>query len=111
MTLPVREFEALGFRSLKAITCPVSQLDVLIGANGVGKTNLYRALELLRSAAANTLARDLADDGGLQSALWAGPRGKSAPARIRLSVGLADERRRLAARRSIATRSRSAFHR
>ncbi len=45
MSLPVREFRARGYRSLKAIAYPVSDLDVFIGANGAGKTNLYRALE------------------------------------------------------------------
>ena len=88
MTLAVREFEAKSFRSLKAITYPMSDLDVFVGANGVGKTNLYRALELLRSAAANTLAHDLSQEGGLESAMWAGPRGRTEPARIRLAVGL-----------------------
>jgi hypothetical protein len=41
MSLPVREFRAREFRSLKAITYPVSNLDVFVGGNGVGKTNLY----------------------------------------------------------------------
>jgi predicted ATPase len=91
MTLSVREFEAKSFRSLRAIHYPVSNLDVFVGANGVGKTNLYRALELLRSAAANTLARDLSREGGLVSAMWAGPRGRSDTARIRLAVGLSAE--------------------
>ena len=91
MTLSVREFEAKSFRSLKAIRYPMSDLDVFVGANGVGKTNLYRALELLRSAAANTLAYDLSGEGGLASAMWAGPRGRSDPARVRLAVGLSAE--------------------
>jgi predicted ATPase len=90
MILPVRQFQAHGYRSLKSIAYPMSGLDVFVGANGVGKTNLYRTLELLRSAAANTLASDLANEGGLESALWAGPRRKSEPARIRLAVGFAD---------------------
>ena len=91
MTLAVRAFEAKSFRSLKAIHYPVSNLDVFVGANGVGKTNLYRTLELLRSAAANTLAHDLSQEGGLASAMWAGPRGRSEAARIRLAVGLSAE--------------------
>ena len=94
MNLPVREFQARGFRSLKSIAYPMSGLDVFVGVNGVGKTNLYRALGLLRSAAANTLATDLADEGGLESALWAGPRRRSEAARIRLAVGLADPAQR-----------------
>src|ERR1700752_225140 len=63
MPLPVRDFSAAGYRSLRAIAYPVSRLDVFVGANGVGKSNLYRALELLQGAAANTLGHDLAREG------------------------------------------------
>jgi predicted ATPase len=87
MDLPVREFSASGYRSLKQIAYPVSRLDVFVGANGVGKSNLYRALELLRGAAANTLGHDLARE-GLDLAMWAGARTHHQPA-VRLAVGLA----------------------
>jgi predicted ATPase len=90
MILPGCEFEAHGFRSFKSIAYPMSAFDVFVGANGVGKTNLYRTLELLRSAAANTLARDLVEEGGLDSALWAGVRRQSEPRRLRLAIGLAN---------------------
>lgn len=90
MPLSVREFQAQGYRSLRAIAYPMSQLDVFVGANGVGKTNLYSALELLQAAAANTLAVDLMRQGGLQSALWAGARRRSEPARLRLAVGFGE---------------------
>lgn len=90
MTLVVREFRARGYRSLQSIAYPMSGLDVFVGANGVGKTNLYRALELLQSAAANTLALELAKEGGLLSALWAGRRRRGEQAELRLEVGLAD---------------------
>ena len=73
MNLPVRDFSASGYRSLQRIAYPMSQLDVFVGANGVGKSNLYRGLELLRGAAANTLGLDLARE-GLDLAMWAGPR-------------------------------------
>jgi predicted ATPase len=92
MDLAVRDFSAAGYRSLQRITYPVSQLDVFVGANGVGKSNLYRALELLRSAAANTLGRDLAQE-GMDRAVWAGPHKRNAPTRIKLSVGLAPSER------------------
>jgi len=88
MVLPVREFSARGYRSLQRIHYPMSRLDVFVGANGVGKSNLYRALELLRAAAANSLGADLARE-RLKLALWAGPRGQG-PARIRLSAGFSE---------------------
>ncbi len=90
MALSVRRFEAQAFRSLRAIAYPVSNLDVFAGPNGAGKTNLYRALELLQSAARNTLAFDLAQQGGLASAMWAGARRHKEPARVRLAVELVD---------------------
>lgn len=90
--LRLRAFSATGYRSLRAIHCPVSDLEVFVGGNGVGKTNLYRALELVRAAAANTLGYDLANE-GMEQALWAGPRTRGKPVRIILSVDLADDER------------------
>jgi predicted ATPase len=86
MYLPAREFSASGYRSLQRVAYPVSRLDVFVGANGVGKSNLYRALELLQGAAANTLGRDLAQE-SLDLALWAGRRTRG-PRTIRLAIGL-----------------------
>ncbi|NGM49073.1 AAA family ATPase [Caulobacter sp. 602-2] len=86
MSLTARDFKAEGYRSLMRVAYPFSDLDVFVGANGVGKSNLYGALELLRSAAANTLAGDLVRQGGLQSALWAGQR-RGQP-ELTLAVGL-----------------------
>src|ERR671918_2108962 len=72
-----------GYRSLRAIRFPVGRLTVFVGANGVGKTNLYRALQLLQASAAGTLSRELASEGGMESALWAGKRAGNKPARIK----------------------------
>jgi predicted ATPase len=83
----VREFHAANYRSLRSIRFPTARLSVFVGANGVGKTNLYRVLQLLQAAAAGTLAREIAAEGGMQSALWAGKRRAGQPARIALSVG------------------------
>jgi predicted ATPase len=91
MVLPVREFSAAGYRSLQRIHYPMSRLDVFVGANGVGKSNLYRGLELLRAAAGNTLGEDLARE-GLDLAMWAGPR-SSKPRRIRLAASFSQENR------------------
>src|SRR5262245_19868956 len=84
--MKIREVNIAGYRSLRAIRFPVGQLTVFVGANGVGKTNLYRALQLLQASAAGTLARELASEGGMESALWAGKRKVNKPARIKLSV-------------------------
>jgi predicted ATPase len=82
----IRDIAVAGYRSLRAIRFPVGRLTVLVGANGVGKTNLYRSLQLLQAAAAGTLARELASEGGMESVLWAGRRPGNKPVRIRLEV-------------------------
>jgi predicted ATPase len=87
--MEIREVGVAGYRSLRALRFPVGQLTVFVGPNGVGKTNLYRALQLIQAAAAGTLARELASEGGMESALWAGKRRSGKPARIALSVELA----------------------
>ena len=46
---------------------------MVTGANGVGKSSLYRALRLLADAARNGAVAALAREGGLPSTLWAGP--------------------------------------
>lgn len=89
--MQVREVFIAGYRSIQSIRFPVDPVTVFVGANGVGKTNLYRSLQLLQGAAAGTLARDLASEGGMESALWAGKRKVSTPARIKLSVGLGND--------------------
>jgi len=83
----VREIHAINYRSLRSIRFPTGRLTVFVGANGVGKTNLYRALQLLQASAAGTLARELASEGGMESAFWAGKRRAGEAARIKLSVG------------------------
>ena len=62
-----------GYRSLRHLVLPLGQLNLVTGANGTGKSSLYRALRLLGDAALNTVVASLAREGGLQSTLWAGP--------------------------------------
>ncbi|MFD2182276.1 AAA family ATPase [Rhodoplanes azumiensis] len=89
--MQIREVAIAGYRSLRGIRFPVAPLTVLVGANGVGKSNLYRALQLLQATAAGTLARELSAEGGMQSALWAGRRAAGAAVRIKLVVEMADD--------------------
>ena len=67
-----------NYRSLKNATIELGQLTVVTGPNGSGKSNLYRALELVQAAAVGRFSAALLEEGGMPSALWAGPRGKGA---------------------------------
>ena len=87
--LTLKQVSTKGYRSLRAIHYPVGQLEVFVGANGVGKTNLYRGLELLQAAADNRLGLVLARE-ELDSAFWAGP-SKKGPRRIELAATLGQQ--------------------
>ena len=62
-----------GYRSLRDIRVSLGALNVVTGANGSGKSSLYRALKLLADIAQGRIIQSLAAEGGLQSTLWAGP--------------------------------------
>ena len=62
-----------GYRSLRDLVVSLGSLTVVTGANGSGKTSLYRSLRLLSEAAQGRLVATLAAEGGLSSTLWAGP--------------------------------------
>jgi predicted ATPase len=62
-----------GYRSLRDIRVQLGALNVVTGANGSGKSSLYRALKLLADIAQGRIIQSLAIEGGLKSTLWAGP--------------------------------------
>ena len=62
-----------GYRSLREVILPLADLTVVTGANGVGKSSLYRGLRLLADCGRGRVIGSLASEGGLQSVLWAGP--------------------------------------
>lgn len=62
-----------GYRSLRELVLPLSQLTVITGANGSGKSSVYRSLRLLADVAQNAVISSLAREGGLPSTFWAGP--------------------------------------
>lgn len=62
-----------GYRSLRDVRVALGPLNVVTGANGSGKSSLYRALRLLSDVAQGRAIASLAVEGGLTSTLWAGP--------------------------------------
>lgn len=84
-----------NYRSLRDLVLPLARLTLVTGANGSGKSSLYRALRLLADAARNGVVTALAHEGGLPSTLWAGPE----------TVGRAVRERREPVPPSVRTRS------
>jgi predicted ATPase len=69
----IRIVAVQGYRSLRELVLPLGQLSVITGANGSGKSSVYRSLRLLADVAQNAVVASLAREGGLPSTFWAGP--------------------------------------
>ncbi|WP_454852344.1 AAA family ATPase [Rhizobium binxianense] len=89
----LRSMLAENYRSLRSIRMDLADVNLFIGENGVGKSNLYRALQLVQAAVQGNLAREIAAEGGMASALWSGRRRAGEAFRIRLEAELLDEER------------------
>ena len=89
-TLAVR-----NYRTLRDLVVPLGRLNLVTGANGTGKSNLYRALRLLAEIAQGGVIASLAREGGMSSVLWAGPE----------SISRAMRRREVPVQGTVRTRS------
>ncbi|MGO6674832.1 AAA family ATPase [Rhizobium leguminosarum] len=89
----LRSMFAQNYRSLRSIRMDLAGVNVFIGENGVGKSNLYRSLQLVQAAVRGTFAHEVAAEGGMASALWTGPRRDEKNFRIKLEVEVLDEER------------------
>jgi predicted ATPase len=66
------ELRVKGFRSLANVTWTPGDLNVVIGANGSGKSNLLKALEFLSSCATGQLPALIGRKGGPTAIRWDG---------------------------------------
>ncbi|WP_186129854.1 AAA family ATPase [Burkholderia gladioli] len=73
----IRTLAISNYRSIRDLVMPLTRLNLITGANGSGKSNLYKALRLLASTAQNGIIAPLAREGGLQSVVWAGVEDRS----------------------------------
>ena len=69
----IRKLAIANYRSIRDLVLSLNQLNVVTGANGSGKSNLYRALRLVSDTAHGSAVTVIAREGGLSSLLWAGP--------------------------------------
>lgn len=88
--MAVDRLRVFGYRSIKNIDLKLHDLNVIVGANGTGKSNLYRCLHLIWSAANGTLAAAIAREGGMPSAMWAGSRSNIDSSRVRFQIEIDD---------------------
>ena len=70
--MKITRLDIKGFRSLKDVTWQPGDLNLLIGANGAGKSNLLRFLELLSVSARGSLGKYIQSLGGFNAIAWDG---------------------------------------
>ena len=70
--MKIIKLEVEGFRSLKSQTWCPGDLNILIGPNASGKSNLLRVLETLSTAAQGGLGRHIQQEGGMEPIVWDG---------------------------------------
>ncbi len=74
-----------GFKSLRQVEWRPSDLNVLIGPNASGKSNLMRSLELISAAASGTLAEFVRNGGGMGAIRWDNHQSSSISFRLKTS--------------------------
>ena len=70
--MPLTLLHVSGYRSVRDLRLPLHQVNVITGANGAGKSNLYQSLMLVARAAEGQFARAIGEEGGIPSVLWGG---------------------------------------
>jgi predicted ATPase len=70
----IHSIQIQGYRSLKDVTWNPGKLNLLIGPNASGKSNLLQALALLQDSAAEQhgLSAEIIREGGMGAVLWDG---------------------------------------
>jgi len=70
--MKIEQLDVKGFKSLKDVSWRPGDLNVVIGQNGTGKSNLLRMLELISASAQGRLSKYIQAAGGMEPILWDG---------------------------------------
>lgn len=70
--MKILTLEVEGYRSLKSLHWRPGDLNLMIGPNASGKSNLLRLLELLTAASQGSLGRLVQKEGGMEPMVWDG---------------------------------------
>ena len=74
--MAIQELEIHGFRSLRSAVWKPGPLNLVLGSNGSGKSNLLRLLELIADAARGKLQDAIPRFGGMVPLLWDNQEGR-----------------------------------
>ena len=70
--MKIEQLDIEGFRSLKKVSWVPGDLNVVIGPNGTGKSNLLRFLQLIAISAQGRLGKHIQSLGGMDPIVWDG---------------------------------------
>lgn len=70
--MKIKQLDVKGFKSLKDVSWRPGDLNVVIGQNGTGKSNLLRMLEMISASAQCRLSKYIQAAGGMGAILWDG---------------------------------------
>lgn len=62
----IREISVKNYKSIVALNMPLARFNLLIGANGCGKSNILESIALAAAASANKLEREYFDNRGIR---------------------------------------------
>jgi predicted ATPase len=68
--MAIQELQVENFRSLKDVKWQPGRLNLLVGRNGSGKSNLLRCLDLIHRCTKAKLAEAMTEIGGMVPLLW-----------------------------------------
>ncbi len=89
MAAGFERLQVKGFRRLRQIDLPLRPFNVLIGANGVGKTSVLEVIDLLAASADGVLEQTISHSGGISSLVTAD--GKTETMQLGLHMPVSDE--------------------
>ncbi|MFA6013311.1 MAG: AAA family ATPase [Desulfobacteraceae bacterium] len=70
--MKIKKLDIEGFRSLRNVSWLPGDLNVIIGPNGTGKSNLLRFIELISVSAQGRLGKYIQSLGGMDPIVWDG---------------------------------------
>lgn len=93
----IREIQIENFKSIKKMKLELGRVNVFIGENGSGKSNILEAIALAGAAAANKLDNEFLASRGIRAAeprlMRCALRGENSVSDIAISIGASDGRR------------------
>jgi predicted ATPase len=70
--MKIKQLDIEGFRSLRKVSWLPGDLNVIIGPNGTGKSNLLRLMEMISISAQGRLGKYIQSLGGMDPIVWDG---------------------------------------